>query len=75
MRVDRLGDDLVVRLPAGVVEESGLKEGDEVVVRTTRFGRIELERQMSRQEALETLERLSWPAPPGCRRSPNCWRC
>ena len=67
MRVDRLGDDLAVRLPAEAVERLGLKEGDELTVRVMGAGRIGIERRMSREEALEALRKLSWPAPPGFR--------
>jgi len=33
MRVLRWGNDLIVRLPASIVEQLGLREGDDIVVR------------------------------------------
>ena len=67
MHVSRWGNSLAVRLPAGVVEELGLKEGDEIELRASEAGSREflLARRLTREEAVEGLRRLGWRLPRG----------
>lgn len=65
MQAGKWGNSLAVRLPAAVVEALGLKEGDEIEVAGDRTLRVERDR--TREEALETLRTLSRPLPPGFR--------
>ena len=61
MQVSRLEDGFAVRLPDSVVEELGLKEGDEVGV--YRLPASAAERK--REEALSIIRSLQWELPPG----------
>jgi len=63
MQVSRLDDGLAVRLPDSVVEALGLKEGDNVEVRASGPYQIDLEKPMTREEALELLRKLRRPLP------------
>lgn len=66
MRIGRWGDSLAVRLPDELVRAQGLKEGDEVQVAVTPLrGPVPPLPKLTREEALETLRRLSREAPPG----------
>ena len=66
MRVTKVGDQLTVPLPDGVVKELGLKEGDEVRIRVSGPREIEIgtDRRMSREEVLERIRALNWRFPP-----------
>ncbi len=65
MQVSRLGDELVVRLPAGIVEVLSLKEGDEVDIIPRESA--DEKPLMTREEALAQLDRLPALLPPGFR--------
>ncbi|MGK9165515.1 AbrB/MazE/SpoVT family DNA-binding domain-containing protein [Inquilinus limosus] len=67
MRVARWGNSLAVRLPAAVVEALDLKEGDEIEIRIAADRVFMVERDRSRQQALDRLRRLRRPLPPGFR--------
>jgi antitoxin MazE len=65
MQVFRWGDGLAVRLPKALVEELGLKEGDELNVVAAGQGTIEVEtRDEQRRRALERLAAHNWTLPP-----------
>ena len=64
MRIAKWGNSLAVRLPAALVEEMGLKDGDEIDVVFNSRSEIEIARSRRRQEALEAIERLARPFPP-----------
>ncbi|MBL0372083.1 AbrB/MazE/SpoVT family DNA-binding domain-containing protein [Rhizobium sp. KVB221] len=64
MRVAKLGNDLAITLPAEVVENLSLKEGDEVELRVAGPKAIEIERRMSAEEALEKIKDLRIKLPP-----------
>jgi antitoxin MazE len=65
MRVSKWGNSLAVRLPKALVDELGLKEGDELNVVAARNGTIEVEtREARRKAALERLASLNWTLPP-----------
>jgi antitoxin MazE len=67
MRVARWGNSLALRLPAAVVEALGLEEGDEVEVRVAGERAFEVARDRRRERALERIDTLCKPLPPGWR--------
>ncbi|WP_453955111.1 AbrB/MazE/SpoVT family DNA-binding domain-containing protein [Bradyrhizobium sp. USDA 377] len=65
MRVSKWGDDLAVRLPEALVEQLGLKEGDELEVVIAREGTIEVKtKEEQRRRAIENLRARDWPPLP-----------
>lgn len=68
MQVSKWGNSLALRLPAALVQELGLKEGDEIelAARKTKTGApvLEVARQPSRQEVIESLREFRWRMPP-----------
>ena len=65
MQVSKWGNSLAVRLPKKLVDELGLKEGDERNVVAAKDGVIEVEtKQEQRRRALERLASLNWTLPP-----------
>lgn len=67
MRVAKWGNSLAVRLPSAVVEALELKEGDEIEIHVAADRAFLVERDRSRQQALDRLRRLRRPLPPGFR--------
>lgn len=65
MRVFKWGDSLAVQLPQALVDQLGLKEGDELNVVEASMQQIAVEKVDERTEALQKLRQLSWPAPEG----------
>ncbi len=64
MRIAKWGNSLAIRLPADVVSELGLKEGDEVDIRLASDRVLEIARNQAREQALEKIRELSRPFPP-----------
>ena len=65
MQVSKWGNSLAVRLPKALVDELGLKEGDELNVVAAGNGAIEVEtRQARRKAALERMAARNWTLPP-----------
>jgi antitoxin MazE len=65
MQVSKWGDSLAVRLPKALVDELGLKEGDELDVAAARKGIIEVETlDERRRRAVENLASFNFPLPP-----------
>jgi antitoxin MazE len=65
MQVSKWGNSLAVRLPKALVEELGLKEGDELEVVSARAGTIEVEtREEQRRRALASMRARQWALPP-----------
>ena len=65
MQVSKWGNSLAVRLPKKLVEQLGLKEGDEVNVVAAKDGTIEVEtREDQRRRALERMAARNWTLPP-----------
>jgi antitoxin MazE len=65
MQVSKWGNSLAVRLPKALVDQLGLKEGDELNVVAARNGAIEVEtKEDQRRRALERLAALNWTLPP-----------
>jgi antitoxin MazE len=65
MRVSKWGNSLAVRLPAALVEEMKLKEGDDVEIIARGRRRIEVSPDERRRQAIEEMRRLAVPLPPG----------
>jgi antitoxin MazE len=65
MQVSKWGNSLAVRLPAVVVEALELKEGDQIEVRIAGAREFEIDRDRSRETAIERLRRLRRRLPPG----------
>lgn len=63
MNVGKWGNSLAVRLPKEVVEALGLKEGDAIKITAKKPRRLEIERDRTREDALETVRRLQRPLP------------
>lgn len=63
MNVGKWGNSLAVRLPKDVVEALGLKEGDEIKITAKKPRRLEVERDRTREEALEKVRLLQRPLP------------
>ena len=63
MQVSKWGDGLAVRLPKELVEEMGLVAGDELNVVDVKGGTIVLEKDLRRQQALESLAAMKVKLP------------
>lgn len=63
MRVAKWGNSLAVRLPKTVVDELGLKEGDEVELGVGGPGRLTVARKDRAAEILERLRGFEWQLP------------
>jgi antitoxin MazE len=68
MQISKWGNSLAVRLPKVLVEELGLKEGDQLNVVAARNGAIEVEtREDQRRRALDRMAACNWTFPQGQR--------
>jgi antitoxin MazE len=65
MQVSKWGNSLAIRLPAAVVARLNLKEGDEINIRVAGNRDFIVEREMTREEAIEKLRAAGKPLPPG----------
>ena len=64
MQISKWGNSLAVRLPKALVDQLGLKEGDELNVVAAKDSTVEVEtRQAQRQRALDRLAKLNWKLP------------
>ena len=64
-KVQKWGNSLAIRLPAGVVDALKLKEGDEIDIRVAGERAFDVERDRGRERALERLKALRKPLPSG----------
>ena len=64
MRVAKWGNSLALRLPAKVVKELDLAEGDEVQLRATSPKTLEVSRDAERAWAMRRIREISRPLPP-----------
>lgn len=65
MQVSKWGNSLAVRLPKKLVEQLGLKEGDDLNVVAAKDGTIEVEtREDQRRRALERMAARNWTLAP-----------
>jgi antitoxin MazE len=65
MQVSKWGNSLAVRLPKSIVVGLGLKQGDDIEVVVAGDRRLEVRREMTREEALKRLGETRRPLPPG----------
>ncbi len=65
MQVSKWGNSLAIRIPAALVEALQLKEGDQVEVRLAGDRDLVLDRDRTREEALNRLRALRLPLPAG----------
>ena len=64
MQVAKWGNSLAIRLPASVVEALELKEGDEIDIRVAGERAFDVDRDRSRERALERIRALRKRLPP-----------
>jgi antitoxin MazE len=65
MRVSKWGNSLAIRLPASLVKELGLSDGDEIEIEAARKKYLLLSREQRREEALKRIEASNWKLPEG----------
>jgi antitoxin MazE len=63
MRVSKWGNSLAVRLPKRLIEDMGLKPGDQLIVVDARKDRIAVEKDERRERAIENIRARSWTLP------------
>jgi len=65
MQVSKWDNSLAVRLPKALVDELGLKEGDQLNVVAAKDGSIEVEtKEDQRRRALKRMAARNWTLPP-----------
>lgn len=65
MRVSKWGNGLAVRLPKALVEELGLKPGDELKLVSTTSKRVVVAKDERPRLAVERMRKRAWPTPEG----------
>jgi len=65
MQVSKWGNSLAVRLPKALVDELGLKPGDELKVVEADKSHIVVEKRDKRAEFLKQMEQFRFPLPEG----------
>jgi antitoxin MazE len=63
MQVAKWGNSLAVRLPVAVIEELGLKEGDDIQITVKAKDKMEVEKKPGVEELLATLKKYSGRVP------------
>jgi antitoxin MazE len=64
MQVSKWGNSLAVRLPKSLVEQLGLKEGDELNLVDVVERTLVVQKEEQRKAALEGIAALNWALPP-----------
>lgn len=64
MKLARWGNSLALRIPAKLVEEMELKEGDEFSLKSFGNVAIHAQREATREEALKRIRAMQVPFPP-----------
>ena len=67
MQVAKWGNSLAVRLPKKLVDELGLKPGDEVDIVKADAARLELSKCDKRAAAIARMSERNWKLPEGYR--------
>jgi antitoxin MazE len=67
MQDAKWGNSLAVRIPAAIVEALGLKEGDKIDIRVAGEREFDIERDLTRERALQRMRESRFPLPPGLR--------
>jgi antitoxin MazE len=65
MQVSKWGNSLAVRLPASVVEILKLKEGDRIEIRIAGEREFDVQRDRTRERALQRMRKSRLTLPPG----------
>jgi antitoxin MazE len=65
MQLAKWGNSLAVRIPSKLVEELGLKEGDEIEFRRVQDGVVEIARKPSPDELFARLDKFKGTMPAG----------
>lgn len=65
MKLAKWGNSFAIRLPAKMIQDANLKEGDDIQVRMVNEGELEISRNAAKKEALEVIRRLRRPLPAG----------
>ena len=65
MHVSKWGNSLAVRLPKALVQDLGLKPGDELEIVSASKKRITIARDERRALAVERMRARAWPMPEG----------
>lgn len=66
MKIARWGNSLAVRIPAAVVEELDLKEGDEIeLTREPGSDALQVKRKSDLEDAMAALKKLNRSLPAG----------
>jgi antitoxin MazE len=63
MRIAKWGTSLAVRLPKKLVDEMGLKPGDEIDVVKAEGNKLAIEKIDRREQFLKAMEQFCWSAP------------
>ncbi|MFY7959596.1 MAG: AbrB/MazE/SpoVT family DNA-binding domain-containing protein [Elsteraceae bacterium] len=64
MRVSKWGDSLAIRLPKKLVDELGLKDGDDLTILSACNGVLQVGTQENRrQQALKRMAERGWTLP------------
>lgn len=63
MRVAKWGNSLAVRLPAAIVEQMGLKDGDDIELMFNSKSEAEVARNSRKEKALEAIRAMRWKLP------------
>lgn len=64
MQVSKWGNSLAIRIPAAVVEALQLKEGDDIEVRVLGDRALAVDRDRTRERALERIRAFRKALPP-----------
>jgi antitoxin MazE len=67
MQVARWGNSLAVRLPKKLVEQLGLRAGDELDIVAADGRRVEVVKDEGRERALAAIRARHWDLPPDYR--------
>jgi antitoxin MazE len=67
MQAAKWGNSLAVRLPKQLVDELGLKPGDEIDIVSATRQRIEVKKNDRRERALKAIAERQWALPEGYR--------
>ena len=65
MHVSKWGNSLAVRLPKALVEDLGLRLGDELEIVSASTKRITIAKDERRAMAVERMRARAWPMPQG----------
>jgi len=65
LKFAKWGNSIAIRIPAEVVAKLGISPDEEAQIKVTGEYSFEITRDRRRQEAIEAIDKLSRPLPPG----------